>query len=119
LLSGGLMHGDALTIAEGGMAAYGRKPVLADDKLVWPELPAVSSDTAIVRTLDAPFSPEGGFRILAGNLGRACIKVSAVERERWTIEAPCRVFADQSSVQEAFKAGELDRDVVVVVRFQG
>ena len=66
-----------------------------------------------------PFSPEGGFRILAGNLGRACIKVSAVERDRWTIEAPCRVFSDQAQVQAAFKAGELDRDVVVVVRFQG
>ncbi len=58
-------------------------------------------------------------RILSGNLGRACIKVSAVERERWIIEAPARVFSDQSEVQAAFKAGELERDVVVVVRFQG
>jgi phosphogluconate dehydratase len=119
LLRGGLMHGDTVTVAAGGMAAYARKAVIEDDTLVWPELPAESGDEKIVATLEAPFSPEGGFRILTGNLGRACIKVSAVERERWTIEAPARVFSDQASVQEAFKAGELDRDVVVVVRFQG
>ncbi len=119
LLNGGLMHADVLTVAKDGMAAYGRKPAIEDDKLVWNDLPAQSGDDSIVRTLDAPFSPEGGFRILTGNLGRGCIKVSAVERERWTIEAPCRVFADQAEVQAAFKAGELDRDVIVVVRFQG
>jgi phosphogluconate dehydratase len=119
LLRGGLMHGDTVTVGAEGMAAYARKPHIEDDRLVWPELPAKSGDEKIVATLDAPFSPEGGFRILTGNLGRACIKVSAVERERWTIEAPARVFHDQASVQEAFKAGELDRDIVVVVRFQG
>ncbi|MCW3836675.1 phosphogluconate dehydratase [Sphingomonas canadensis] len=119
LLKGGLMHADILTIAAGGMAQYGRKPAIEGDSLAWPDLPAESGDTAIVRTIEAPFSPEGGFRILKGNLGRACIKVSAVERDRWTIEAPARVFHDQAEVQAAFKAGELDRDVVVVVRFQG
>jgi phosphogluconate dehydratase len=118
LLRGGLMH-DAMTIAAGGMAAYGRKPAIEGDALVWPELPAKSGDEKIVATLDAPFSPEGGFRILTGNLGRACIKVSAVEHERWMIQAPARVFSDQQSVQDAFKAGELDRDVIVVMRFQG
>jgi phosphogluconate dehydratase len=119
LLRGGLMHGDVLTIAADGIAAYGRKPHIEDEALVWSELPPVSGDETIIRTLDAPFSPEGGFRILKGNLGRACIKVSSVDRERWTIQAPARVFSDQSEVQAAFKAGELDRDVVVVVRFQG
>lgn len=119
LLRGGLMHGDTLTIAEGGMAAYGRKPHVEEDRLVWKDLPEKSGDDTIVRTIEEPFSPEGGFRILTGNIGRACIKVSAVERDRWTIEAPARVFTDQSEVQAAFKAGELDRDVVVVVRFQG
>jgi phosphogluconate dehydratase len=58
-------------------------------------------------------------RLVTGNLGRATFKTSAVERERWTIEAPARVFDSQEQVQAAFKAGELDRDVVVVVRFQG
>ncbi len=119
LIKGGLMHGDTVTVGSGGMAAYGRKPVIEDDKLVWHDLPEKSGDETIIRTIDAPFSDEGGFRILKGNLGRACIKVSAVERDRWTIEASARVFSDQSEVQTAFKAGELDRDVVVVVRFQG
>jgi phosphogluconate dehydratase len=119
LLRGGLMHADTLTVAEGGMAAYGRKPELAGEDLVWPELPAQSGDDSIIRTVDVPFSEEGGFRILKGNLGRACIKVSAVERDRWTIEAPARVFSDQGDVLAAFQAGELEHDVVVVVRFQG
>ncbi len=119
LLKGGLMHGDTLTVAKDGMSAYGRKPAVEDEALVWHDHPEKSGDDTIVRTIDAPFSPEGGFRILKGNLGRACIKVSAVERDRWTIEAPCRVFADQNEVQTAFRAGELERDVVVVVRFQG
>ncbi len=119
LLNGGLMHGDILTVAKGGMAEYGRKPAVEGDALSWHDHAAQSGDDTIVRTLDAPFAPEGGFRILSGNLGRACIKVSAVDRDRWTIEAPARVFSSQQAVQDAFKAGELDRDVVVVVRFQG
>jgi phosphogluconate dehydratase len=92
--------------------------VIDGDSLRW-EDPGASGDETILRPASDPFSPEGGFRILAGNLGRACIKVSAVDRERWVIEAPARVFDDQADVQAAFKAGELDRDVVVVVRFQG
>jgi phosphogluconate dehydratase len=120
LLNGGLIHGDILTVADGGMAAYARKPVLDENEaLTWQDSPEQPGDASIVRTVSDPFAPEGGFRILSGNLGRACIKVSAVERERWVIEAPCRVFSDQAGVQDAFKAGELDRDVVVVVRFQG
>lgn len=119
LLKEGILHGDTLTIAGNSLADYTRKPDLDGDTLVWREHGETSGDASILRTIDAPFSPEGGFRILAGNLGRACIKVSAVERDRWTIEAPCRVFDDQQGVQDAFIAGELDRDVVVVVRFQG
>jgi phosphogluconate dehydratase len=119
LLNAGLLHGDVTTVAKDGMAAYARKAEIEADALVWRDHGAQSGDENIVRTADAPFSPEGGFRILQGNLGRACIKVSAVERDRWTIEAPARVFSDQAQVQEAFKAGELDRDVVVVVRHQG
>ncbi|MFZ3482287.1 phosphogluconate dehydratase [Sphingomonas sp. 3-13AW] len=119
LLKDGLLHGDVMTIAKDGMAAYSRKAEIEADALVWREHGQRSGDENIVRTTDAPFSPEGGFRILQGNLGRACIKVSAVERDRWIIEAPARVFSDQSQVQTAFKAGELDRDVVVVVRHQG
>lgn len=118
LLSEGLLHRDILTIGGDDLSAYAAKPALDGDALVWRD-PGASSDDAILKPAAAPFSPEGGFRILSGNLGRACIKVSAVERDRWVIEAPTRVFGDQASVQAAFKAGELDRDVVVVVRFQG
>ncbi len=118
LLSAGLMHGDVLTAGGETMADFGTKPSIQDDVLLWRD-PGESKDDSIVRPATAPFSAEGGFRILSGNLGRACIKVSAVERDRWTIEAPAQVFSDQAEVQEAFKAGELDRDVVVVVRFQG
>ncbi|URW76441.1 phosphogluconate dehydratase [Sphingomonas donggukensis] len=117
-LRGGYMHGDILTVS-GDFADYGRKPAVEGDAIVWRDVPDTPGDDSIVRTFETPFSAEGGFRILAGNLGRACIKVSAVERDRWIIQAPCRVFSDQVQVQAAFKAGELDRDVVVVVRFQG
>ena len=119
LLRGGLLHADVLTIAKDGMAAYGRQSGIENDQLVWKDHAPLSGDDTIVRTIDAPFAEEGGFRILQGNIGRACIKVSAVDPDRWVIEAPCRVFSDQASVQTAFKNGELDRDVVVVVRHQG
>ncbi|MDB5681447.1 MAG: phosphogluconate dehydratase [Sphingomonas bacterium] len=117
LLGAGLLHGDILTVA-GKFDDYGKRPVVEGDTLRWQD-PGASGDETILRPAANPFSSEGGFRILAGNLGRACIKVSAVDRERWVIEAPVRVFDEQADVQAAFKAGELDRDVVVVVRFQG
>ena len=119
LIEGGLIHADILTIAKDGFGEYATKPAIVDDKLVWNALPPKSGDDTVVRTLDSPFSPEGGFRILTGNIGRACIKISAVDEDRWLIEAPARVFTDQASVQEAFKVGELDCDVIVVCRFQG
>ncbi|WP_404369690.1 phosphogluconate dehydratase [Sphingomonas sp. MMS24-J45] len=119
LADAGLMHRDLLTVAGADMTDYGRKPALdPTDTLGWSD-PGASGDDTILRTPATPFAAEGGFRILTGNLGRACIKVSAVERERWVIEAPARVFEDQAAVLAAFQAGELDRDVVVVVRFQG
>ena len=119
LLSAGLLHRDVMTVAGEDLGAYGRKPQVDEaGALTWVD-PGASGDDAILRPAAAPFSPEGGFRILTGNLGRACIKVSAVERDRWVVEAPARVFTDQQAVLDAFKAGELDRDVVVVVRFQG
>ncbi len=118
LLAAGLIHGDILTVG-GTMADYARAPVLIDDQLEWRDAPAPSGNADILRPVAEPFSPDGGMRLLHGNLGRAVIKVSAVAEDRWTIEAPVRIFADQDSVITAFKAGELDRDVVVVVRFQG
>ena len=118
LLSQGLAHSDVLTVWEGGMPAYAEEPFMDGDTLTWRD-PGPSGDLEMLRPASDPFQPDGGMRLLQGNLGRACFKSSAVEKERWTIEAPCRVFEDQNSVNEAFRLGELDRDVVVVVRFQG
>ncbi|MBX7527604.1 phosphogluconate dehydratase [Qipengyuania vesicularis] len=118
LLEEGLAHPDILTVAEGGFEAYAREPRMDGDALVWRD-PGPSGDTEMLRPASDPFQADGGMRLVEGNLGRACFKSSAVDRERWTVEAPCRVFEDQPSVNEAFKKGELDRDVVVVVRFQG
>jgi phosphogluconate dehydratase len=118
LLDAGLLHRDLKTVAGDDMTTYAKRPSVEGDGLIWGD-PGASGDDTILRAPSAPFAAEGGFRILTGNLGRACIKVSAVDRDRWTIEAPCRVFSDQAAVQTAFKAGELDRDIVVVMRFQG
>jgi phosphogluconate dehydratase len=118
LLGAGLLHGDILTVG-GTMADYASEPVLAGEALAWQPPPPQTRDESMLRPAAAPFSPDGGMRLLCGNLGRAVIKVSAVEESRWAIEAPCRIFHDQNDALAAFKAGELDRDVVVVIRFQG
>ena len=120
LLDSGCLHGDVLTVAEDGMAAYGRVPQLqADGLLAWRDLPATPIDDQIVRTADAPFSESGGLKLLAGNLGRGVMKVSAVPEDRHVVEAPAIVFDSQEALQQAFKRGELERDFVAVVRFQG
>lgn len=118
LLGAGLLHGDIMTVG-GTLADYASEPLLEGDTLAWQPAPAVSRDDTMLRPVTAPFSGDGGMRLLSGNLGRAVIKVSAVEEARWTIEAPCRIFSDQNDALAAFKAGELERDVVVVIRFQG
>ncbi|MEO0591369.1 MAG: phosphogluconate dehydratase [Pseudomonadota bacterium] len=119
LLDAGLAHSDTLTIWDGGMDAYAKGPALDESEgLIWEDT-GPTGDDAMLRPVGDPFQSDGGMRLLTGNLGRACFKSSAVERERWTTEAPTRVFENQADVLTAFKAGELDRDVVVVVRFQG
>ncbi len=120
LLGAGLLHGEVLTVAAEGLAAYTRQPAPGEEgRLHWPPLPEASADEAVVRPAARPFSPTGGLRLLTGNLGRSVIKTSAVPDDRHVVEAPARVFESQEAMQAAFKAGELDRDVVVVVRFQG
>jgi len=119
LVAAGLAHGDIATVYGASLAEGAQQPVLEDEQLAWHPAPKVSSDDKLLRPVSAPFQPEGGLALLHGNLGRGTIKTSAVDRSRWTIEAPARVFADQDAVIAAFKAGELERDVVVVVRFQG
>ncbi|HQS11793.1 MAG: phosphogluconate dehydratase [Sphingomonadales bacterium 35-56-22] len=119
LIDAGLLHRDIMTVAGKDLADYGREPMLEEDKLVWRDAPAVTADDTMLRPPSAPFSPDGGMRLVTGNLGRATFKTSAVDPARWTIEAPVRVFHEQNDVLAAFKAGELDRDVIVVIRFQG
>jgi len=119
LLDAGLLHEDVNTVAGHGLRRYTREPFLEDGKLVWREGPCQSLDESILRPVARPFSTEGGLRVMNGNLGRGVMKVSAVAPEHQVVEAPARVFHDQQSLADAFKAGELERDFVAVVRFQG
>jgi phosphogluconate dehydratase len=117
LLDAGYMHADVLTVAS-SLRDYTRKPSAGAQGLVWSDIGA-SADETVVRPASAPFSATGGLKLLQGNLGRSVIKVSAVPDNRHTIEAPARIFDSQDAMLAAFKAGELERDVVVVVRWQG
>ena len=119
LMHAGLMHADVATVSPHGMAPFAQVPQHSDGKLTWQPLPEASGDDSVVRGADAPFSPSGGLRLLQGKLGRAVIKTSAVPDDRHVVQAPARVFASQEALHQAFRAGELDRDVIVVVRFQG
>ena len=119
LMASGSMHADVSTVAAGGLRAYGTVPSRIDDRLQWSELPAAPIDDAIVRTAAAPFSEEGGCKLLTGNLGRAVIKVSAVPADRHIVEAPAILFDTQEQLLAAFKDGELERDFIAIVRFQG
>lgn len=119
LLDAGLLHDDTTTVWGGGLADYRCELGTNRGAVVRRPAPLESGDTAVLRPADAPFQETGGLEVLDGPIGRAVIKISAVDPSRHVIEAPARVFSDQASVKAAFQAGELDRDVVVVVRFQG
>ncbi len=123
LLDAGLMHEDVLTVRAGGIREYTRLPGEAQGqggagRLAWTDIGA-SGDDSVLRPAADPFSATGGLKLLQGNLGRSVIKVSAVPEDRHVIEAPAAVFGSQAELQAAFQAGELDRDVVCVVRWQG
>ena len=119
LRDNGLLHDDVETVMGHGMAAYTQEPYLIDGKLEWRDAVAESRDEEILRTVANPFSPDGGLRLMKGNIGRGVIKVSAVRDGNRVIEAPAIVFNDQKEVLEAFERGELERDFIAVVRFQG
>ena len=119
LLGAGLAHDDVLTVAGPGLHRYAREPWLDDGRLAWRDSPAETLNRDILRPVADPFDPQGGLRLLSGNLGRAIAKVSAVKPERRIVEAPCVVFDDQDQLTAAFQRGELNRDLVAVVRFQG
>ena len=119
LLDAGLAHEDIVTVGGQSLRDYAREPVMDGEKLTWRDAPSVAGDDTMLSTVAKPFRPDGGMRLLSGNLGRATIKTSAVDEDRWIVEAPCRIFSTQESVNKAFSDGELDEDMVVVVRFQG
>ena len=119
LLDNGLLHEEVLTNWGPGLRHYTREPRLDDSGLAYVEGTASSADLAVLRPASEPFASEGGLRLLEGNLGRAVIKISAVAEEHRVIEAPARVFETQDALKAAFEAGELECNVVAVVRFQG
>ena len=121
LLDGGLMHAEARTAWGVNFADFTQEAVLdmAGDGVLWRESPPESLDKAVLASMDAPFADEGGVRLLQGNLGRSVMKVSAVAKEHWLVEAPAVVIDDQDQLAGLFESGKLDRDCVVVVRFQG
>ncbi|CAH0229710.1 Phosphogluconate dehydratase [Pseudomonas sp. Bi70] len=119
LLEAGLLHEDVYTVAGHGLSRYTQEPFLDGERLVWRQGPEQSLDRNILRSVPEAFSREGGLRVLTGNLGNGVAKVSAVAPEHQVVEAPARVFETQVDLAEAFKAGELERDFVAVVRFQG
>jgi phosphogluconate dehydratase len=112
------MHPDVRTVRPGGLREFTRIPSSQNGQLVWQDVGA-SKDESVVRPANLPFSATGGLKLLQGNLGRSVIKISAVPEASHVIEAPARVFGSQDELHAAFKAGELDRDVVCVVRWQG
>ncbi len=119
LLGAGLVHADVDTIMGQGLERYLVEPFLQDGELGWRTGAQKSLDEAVLAPVSRPFSVSGGINVMSGNLGRAIVKVSAVDDEHRVVEAPARVFDSQAEVQKAFHAGELYCDIVVVVRWQG
>jgi phosphogluconate dehydratase len=119
LIKGGLLHPDAGTISGAPLADYGQEPWLDGETLSWRAAPIASADETVLRPANRPFAPDGGLKVLDGVLGRAVIKISAVKPEHHKVRAPARIFHAQEELEAAFKRGELYRDLVAVVRFQG
>ncbi|NMH63899.1 phosphogluconate dehydratase [Shewanella salipaludis] len=119
LLDAGLLHEDVNTVAGMGLRRYTQEPRLLDGELRWVDGPTQSLDTDVLTGVAAPFQSNGGLKLLKGNLGRAVIKVSAVQEKHRIVEAPAIVIDDQNKLDALFKAGALDRDCVVVVKGQG
>ena len=121
LLAEGLLHDDVKTILGDGLSRFAIEPFLAAEEagVEWRPAKREPLDTEILRPAHEPFDSEGGLRLVDGNVGRAVVKVSAVDPSRYRISAPARVFDTQQAFKDAFNAGELEMDVVVVVPFQG
>jgi phosphogluconate dehydratase len=119
LLDAGLLHEDVTTVLGPGLRSHCAEPFLEGDKVVWKPAPQASGDENVLRPAAAPFSADGGLKLLTGNLGRAIIKISSVKPQHRVVQAPAVVFDSQEAFMQAYKAGELNRDFVAVVRYQG
>lgn len=119
LLKGELLHEDVETVVGRGLSRYTKEPVLEDGKLIFREGPTESLDKNVIASIEKPFSPHGGLKVMSGNLGRAVMKTSAIAPEHQIIEAPAVIFNSQYDLEAEFKAGKLDKDCIVVVRYQG
>jgi phosphogluconate dehydratase len=119
LMNNGLLHNDVTTVMGQGLQAYTQEPWLDQGVLAWREVPNTSADTSVLRPVAEPFSADGGLRLLQGNLGRSVVKVSAVKPEHRVVRAPAVVVSDQQDLLALFNAGELERDFIAVVRYQG
>ena len=119
LLDAGMLHDDVNTVLGKGLRAHCSEPFLDGEKVIWKDAPAVSGDENVLRPASNPFAKDGGMILVSGNLGRAVMKVSAVKQEHRVVEAPALVFNSQEDFMHAYKAGQLERDFVAVIRFQG
>lgn len=119
LLDHGLLHEAVETVAGFGLKRYTQTPVLDNHQLLWVDGPLNSLDSEVLTAASRPFSPHGGLTVLSGNLGRAVIKTSSLKTEKVDLTAPAMVFSSQGALEAAFKAGQLNRDFIAVVRFQG
>ena len=119
MISGGLVHEDVETICGSGLSRYTQQPILDNGKLIWVDGVSQSGDKEVIATATSPFKEDGGLRVLKGNLGVSVLKTSSLREGSLIIKAPAVVFEDQHELEAAFKAGELEKDFVAVVRFQG
>lgn len=119
LLEAGLLHEDVQTVMGQGLSRHTQEPWLNEKTLAWREATKDSLDAQVLTSVSAPFREDGGLKLLTGNLGRAIIKISAVKPEHYRVEAPAIVFNDQSELLKAFEKGELEKDFIAVVRYQG
>lgn len=119
LINAGLLHEDVETICGRGLSRYTQKPVFEDGQLVWVDGIEKSLDEEVIATVAKPFKHDGGLKTLKGNLGTSVLKTSSLREGSYVIKAPAIVFEDQHELQTAFDNGELEKDFVAVVRFQG
>ncbi|PHR57161.1 MAG: phosphogluconate dehydratase [Robiginitomaculum sp.] len=119
LLDNGLLHEDVQTVAGSGLRAYASQPIVQDEALSWQPAVAASLDENIIRSYAKPFAKTGGLKLLTGSLGRAIIKISAVQPIHQIVRAPAAVFHSQDEFLDQYNAGQLERDMIAVLRFQG